>query len=109
MKKNFIPDYRILKMLSKEEMLTNASMLMGKGASKTSMNKIKPNASNYISKATGNKSNFSTAIENLVNQAIKAKSMNTASQSESIKKVKSKIKQKNPTKDKNLNSNNVRV
>lgn len=29
-KKNFIPDYKILKMLSKEDLLSNSSMLLGK-------------------------------------------------------------------------------
>lgn len=94
MKKNFIPDYKILKMLTKEDLLNNVPMFLGKGQVKTSLNKIKPNACNYVSKSTAVKGNFSTAIENLVNQALKSKSLNTSCNVESIKKIKSKSKPK---------------
>ena len=74
--RNFIPDYKILKMLNKEDLLNNSSLLIGKTNPKISSKQIKPNASNYISKANNQKSNHSTAIENLVNQAIKFQGLN---------------------------------
>jgi hypothetical protein len=92
--KKFVPDYKILKMLSNEDLIGNSATLLGKAGVKTSLNKIKPNASNYISKASNMvKGNFSTAIENLVNQAFRSHSLN-ASNNEGVKKNKSKPKQK---------------
>ena len=79
-------------MLSKEELMNNASMFIGKGNSKTSLNKIKPNASNYVSKVGNSKANYSTAIENLVNQALRSQSIGLGSQKENLKKGKSKQK-----------------
>ena len=108
-KKAFIPDYKVLKMLSKEDLFNHASMLLGKGAAKTSMNKIKPNANNYVSKAVpGNKANHSTAIENLVNQALRSQSLNTSGQADGLKKAKQKARQKNVNSEKVFEINNVR-
>lgn len=92
--KKFIPDYKALRMLSKDDLIGSASALLGKADLKTSLNKIKPNASNYISKASNMvKGNFSTAIENLVNQAFRSHSMNVTN-NEGVKKIKQKTKQK---------------
>ena len=72
----YIPDYKILKMLNKEDLINNSSFLIGNTNLKVSSKQIKPNASNYISKTTNQKSNYSTEIENLVNQAIKFQGLN---------------------------------
>jgi hypothetical protein len=92
-KRNYIPDYKILKMLSKEDLMNNSSLLIGKTNPKINTKQIKPNANNYVSKAVNQKSNYSTAIENLVNQAIKYQNMQ-GNQANSVKKVKSKSKVK---------------
>lgn len=70
--------------------------------------KIKPNANNYVSKIVNQKSNNSTTIENLVNQAIRFQNMQTAYHANSGKKVKAKSKVKHSAnKDKNQNKSKV--
>ena len=108
-KKNFIPDYKILKMLSKEDLFQNAWNLVWKSNAKAPMSKIKPNANNYMSKPSTQKSNYSTAIENLVNQAIRWQTMGSTAQANISKKLRAKAKQKKAhSKEKQGNENNVR-
>mmetsp|Transcript_25471 Transcript_25471/g.22633 ORF Transcript_25471/g.22633 Transcript_25471/m.22633 type:complete len:113 (-) Transcript_25471:70-408(-) len=85
-------------MLSKEDI--NTSAMLSKGRPKGNFHKIKPNASNYVSKATNlKKNNYSTAIENLVNQALKSQVVN----SEGIR-IRKKVKEKNKQKIFNMNN-----
>jgi hypothetical protein len=106
-RKNFIPDYKILKMLSKDELINNATVFVGKGIPKTSINKIKPNASNYISKASATKANYSTAIENLVNQALRSQAVASKHIIEGVKKLKNKPKTKHSKKNIDFSMNNL--
>jgi len=94
-KKNFIPDYKILKMLSKDDIAHNTQPSLVKNVLKNGINKIKPNASNYVSKVVNSKSkaNYSTAIENLVNQAFKTQSLNGTSNADGIR-IRRKVKEK---------------
>ena len=81
-------------MLSKEDALNNPVLFLGKWNSKVAMSKIKPNANNYVNKVVTQKSNNSTAIENLVNQALRCQSMASTGNASITKKIKTKVKQK---------------
>ena len=81
-------------MLSKEDVFNNPMLFLGKCGSKVSMNKIKPNANNYVNKVVNTKSNNSTTIENIVNQALRSQSMTSTNNSNLTKKIKTKMKQK---------------
>ena len=69
-------------------------MFLGQWNSKIAINKIKPNANNYVNKVVNQKANNATMIENLVNQALRCQSMTNANSTTVSKKIKTKVKQK---------------
>lgn len=81
-------------MLSKEDSFHNPVMFLDQSNSKIPLNKIKPNANNYVNKVVNQKANNSTMIENLVNQALRCQSMSNTNIANFSKKIKTKVKQK---------------